>query len=434
LPANSVFLSVPTRRWKSCFDQDLFSQSPQRALRGMAFFLLRKMNPIYLDHNATTPLRGEALEAMLPYLCDAYGNPSSIHRFGQAAKKGVEEAREKVAHLIHARPIEIVFTGGGTEADNLAVKGVVHFNKGRGGHLITSSIEHHAVLSACQHLEKEGFRVTLLPVSRDGMVDPDDVKGAIRPDTILISVMHANNEVGTIQPIEEIGEIARTRGILFHTDAVQSVGKIPVDVEKLGVDLLSMSAHKMCGPKGTGALYIRRDVKIEPQIHGGHHEMNRRAGTENVAGIAGFGRAAELVEAELEEGPERMRLLRDTFWEKIRERIDHVHLNGHPEKRLPNTLNVSFEFIEGESTLISLDLQGIAASTGSACTSGSLEPSHVLVAMGVPRSAAQGCLRFSIGRGTTYEEIDRTVVVLAETVHRLRSMSPFFLDAKRRVG
>ena len=392
------------------------------------------MNPIYLDHNATTPLRGEVLEAMLPYLRDSYGNPSSIHRFGQEARKGIEEAREKVAHLIHASPIEIVFTGGGTEADNLAIKGVAHLNQERGGHFITSSIEHHAVLNACQHLEKEGFRVTLLPVDRHGIVDPDDVREAIRPDTILITVMHANNEVGTIQPIEEIGEIARAHGILFHTDAIQSVGKIPVDVKKLGVDLLSLSAHKIGGPKGTGALFIRGDVKIEPQIHGGHHEMNRRAGTENVAGIAGFGKAAEFVEAELEEGPERMKLLRDDFWKKMRERIDHVHLNGHPEKRLPNTLNVSFEFIEGESAVISLDLKGVAASTGSACTSGAWEASHVLLAMGIPSRIAQGSLRFSLGRETSREEIDRTVDVLAETVHRLRSMSPFFLDAKRRVG
>jgi len=390
------------------------------------------MDPIYLDHNSTTPVREEVLEVMLPYLRHSYGNPSSIHRFGQHAWKAMEEAREKVAHLIHADPAEIVFTGGGTEADNLAIKGVAYGNRQKGGHLITSAIEHEAVLKTCHHLEKEGFQVTTLPVDRYGRVAPEDLRSAIRPDTILMTIMHANNEVGTIQPVEEIGEIARAHGVLFHTDAVQSVGKIPVDVGKIGADLLSMSAHKVNGPKGIGALFVGRTGKLEPQITGGHHEMNRRAGTENVAGIAGLGKAAELAGTELERYRERVRLQRDDLWERIRGRIDYVHLNGHPVKRLPNTLNISFEFLEGESLLINLDLKGVAASTGSACSSGSLDPSRVLLAMGVSRTLAQGSLRFSLGRGTTPEEIDRTLGALTETVCRLRSMSPLYADARRK--
>jgi cysteine desulfurase len=391
------------------------------------------MARIYLDYNATTPLRPEVLEAMLPYFRETYGNPSSIHRFGQEAKKGVEEAREKVARLIHASPMEIVFTGGGTEADNLAIKGVAYAHREKGRHLITSTIEHHAVLNTCQHLEKEGFRVTYLPTDRYGRVDPDAVRKAITSETILITLMHSNNEVGTIQPIEEISKIAKDRGILFHTDAIQSIGKITVDVNPLGVDLLSMSAHKVYGPKGVGALFIKQGIPLSSQIHGGHHEMNRRAGTENVAGITGFGKAAELASAELEKNDETIKTLRDYFWDKIQQRIDHVYLNGHPLDRLPNTLHVSFEFIEGESVIINLDLQGIAASTGSACTSGALEPSHVLVAMRMDLRLAQGSLRFSLGRETTQEEIDQTVDVLAETVSRLRSLSPFYVDAKRAV-
>ena len=390
------------------------------------------MKRIYLDHNATTPLRPEVLEAMMPFLQEAYGNPSSIHRFGQEAKKGIEEAREKVAGLIHARPMEIVFTGGGTEADNLAIKGAAWENRGRGRHVITSSVEHHAVLNSCQHLERNGFDVTYLPVDSCGWIDPDHVSRAIRPDTILITLMHSNNEVGTLQPVKEIARVARQYGILFHTDAIQSIGKVPVDVQSLGMDLLSLSAHKIYGPKGVGALYIRDGVKIESQSHGGHHEMNRRAGTENVAGIVGFGKAAELAAVETGETQERIRGLRDQLWEKIQHCIDDVRLNGHPVERLPNTLNVSFEFVEGESIVISLDLHGIAASTGSACTSGALEPSHVLTAMGLSPMAAQGSVRFSLGKETTREEVDQTVGVLAAVVTRLRSMSPFYFDAKKK--
>ena len=388
------------------------------------------MKRIYLDHNATTPLRPEVLKAMLPYFHEKFGNPSSIHRFGQEVKKGVEEAREQVARLVNAHPREIVFTGSGTEANNLAIKGALSLLQKNGRHLITSSIEHPAVLKTCQYLEKLGVRVTYLPVDRYGVVDPEEVRKSITPETILITLMHSNNEVGTIQPVQEIGQIARTHGILFHTDAIQSVGKIPVDVRSLGVDFLSISAHKICGPKGVGALFIKEGTLIEPLHHGGHHELNRRAGTENVAGIVGFGKASELAFEELLENPERTKPLRDYFLGKIHQGIDHVHLNGHPTKRLPNTLNVTFEFIEGESLVINLDLFGIATSTGSACTSGALEPSHVLLAMGLPALQAQGSLRISIGRESTREEVDQTVEVLKETVHRLRSMSPFYADLK----
>jgi cysteine desulfurase len=389
------------------------------------------MNRIYLDYNATTPIHPEVLESMLPYQQGSYGNPSSIHRLGQEAKRGIEGARERVARLVAAHPLEIVFTGGGTEADNLAIKGVASLNREKGRHIITSSIEHHAVLNTCQHLEKEGFGVTYLPVDRCGWVDPDEVRRAITKETILITLMHSNNEVGTIQPIEEIGKIAGASGILFHTDAIQSVGKVPVDVKTLGVDLLSMSAHKLYGPKGVGALFIRTGVKIEPLVHGGHHEMNRRAGTENVAGIVGFGKAAELSLSSLDGNEETIRTLRDHFWERIEERIPSVHLNGHPQKRLPNTLHVSFEFVGGEPLLINLDLSGIAASGGSACTAGALEASHVLAAMGIAEPSAQGSIRFSLGRETTRDDIDRTVEVLAEAVNRLRSMSPLFADRKK---
>ncbi len=391
------------------------------------------MNRIYLDHNATTPVRPEVLEAMLPYLQGTFGNPSSIHSFGQEAKKGIEVARERIAKLIGARPMEIVFTGGGTEADNLAIKGVALSSGERGRHIITSSVEHHAVLNTCQALARHGYEVTYLPVDSCGKVDPDDVKRAMRSDTILVSIMHSNNEVGTIQRIEEIAEVTEACGVVFHTDAIQSVGKVPLTVGALGVSLASISAHKIYGPKGVGALWIKEGVRIQPQIQGGHHEMNRRAGTENVAGIVGFGKAAELAYADIEAYRHKVRTLTDYFWERIQSRMEHVSLNGHPLERLPNTLNVSFGFVEGESVAIHLDLQGVAASTGSACTSGSWEPSHVLVAMGRSPVSAQGSLRFSLGLGTTREEIDRAVDALASTIDRLRSMSPLYRDAMKRV-
>lgn len=389
---------------------------------------------IYLDHNATTPIRPDVLEAMLPYFKEYFGNPSSIHRFGQEAKRGLEEAREKVARLIQADPSEMIFTGGGTAANNLAIKGVAHACRGKGNHLITSSIEHPAVLNPCKFLEGEGYRVTYLPVDQYGRVDLKEVQSALRPETILISIMHSNNEVGTIQSIEEIGEIARNHKIPFHTDAIQSLGKIPVKVEDLGVDLLSMSAHKIYGPKGVGALFIRKGIHLEPVLHGGHHEMNRRAGTENVAGIVGFGKAAELSRIEMEEQPglKAMESLRDYFFKKIQQNLRYVRLNGHPVLRLPNTLNVSFEFIHGESLAINLDLHGIAVSIGSACASGAIQSSHVLQAMGVSPAIVQSSLRFSLGRDTTRDEIDQTIEVLRDVVDRLRSGSPLYADLGKR--
>lgn len=382
-----------------------------------------KTKRIYLDYNATTPLHPEVLEAMLPFLKEVHGNPSSIHGFGQEARKGLDEAREKVAKLIGVSPGEIVFTSGGTEADNLAIQGVAFSLRHKGRHIITSSVEHHAVLRTCRYLEHEGFRVTYLPVDGLGQIDPDDVKHALTPETILITLMHSNNEVGTIEPIEEVGKIAASHGILFHTDAVQSIGKVAVDARAISVDLLSMSGHKLYGPKGVGALYVRDGVKLSPLLYGGHHEGNRRAGTENLPGIVAFGKAAELALSSLGLRHEAMRTLRDYFWDRIREEIPRVHLHGHPDRRLPNTLHVSFESVSAESLLIQLDLSGIAASAGSACTSGAMEVSHVLTAMGVPRSIAQGGVRFSLGPETTREEIDHTVSVLKAIVNRLRFVS-----------
>jgi cysteine desulfurase len=387
---------------------------------------------IYLDYNATTPLRPEVFQVMVPYLKDHFGNPSSLHHFGQEAKRAIEYARENIANLIRSNPSEIVFTGGGTAANNLAIKGVARASREKGKHIITSSIEHPAVLHSCKALEQEGYQVTYLPVDRYGMVDPDEVKTAIRPGTILISIMHANNEVGTIQPIEEIGEIARSHAVLFQTDSIQSLGKIPVDVKTLGVDLMSISAHKIYGPKGVGALYIRKGVELRPLLHGGHHEMNRRAGTENVSGIVGFGKAVELSELELKHRSElsTMEVLRDYFLGRLQQDIHDVRLNGHPTKRLPNTLNISFEGVSGESLAINLDLYGIAVSTGSACTSGAIQPSHVLLAMGVPPAEAQGSLRFSFGRDTNREEIDLTMKALRNIVDRLRTDSPLYSDQR----
>ena len=382
------------------------------------------MKRIYLDHAATTPMDAEVLKAMLPFLSDAFGNPSSIHSFGQETRAFVEEARDKIASLIGAREEEIVFTGGGTEADNFAIKGVAFANEGKGYHIITTSIEHHAVMESCKFLERRGFRITYLPVGIDGLVDPQDVKKAITDRTILISVMHANNEVGTIEPLAEISKIAQEEGIYFHTDAVQTVGHIPVNVDELGIDLLAMSAHKLYGPKGVGALYIRKGTKLIPFIHGGEQERRRRAGTENVPAIIGFGKAAEIAQQEMDSVAKHLVHLRGKLIEGITERIEHIHLNGHPTQRLPNNVNVSIEFVEGESMLLNLDLEGIAASTGSACSSSSLEPSYVLLAMGFPQELAHGSLRFSLGRETTEEDIDRVLEVLPGIIARLRAMSP----------
>ncbi len=382
------------------------------------------MKRIYLDYAATTPTHPEVVKAMLPHFTDAFGNPSSIYSYGQEAKGAIEEARTQVAELIGARDEEIVFTSGGTEADNFALKGVAFANENRGNHLITSSIEHHAVIETCEFLERRGFSVTYVPVDEYGSVDPDDIRRAITDRTILISVMHANNEVGTIEPIAKISKIAREAGIYFHTDAVQTVGHIPIDVSELGVDLLSMSAHKLYGPKGVGALYIRKGTKLLTLMHGGEQERGRRASTENVPGIVGFSKAVELAWQEMGVETERLTRLRDKLIQGLLERIDHIHLNGHPQKRLPNNVNVSVGFVEGESMLLNLDLEGICASTGSACSSGSLESSHVLLAMGLSHEQAHGSLRFTLGKWTAEEEIERVLDVLPGIVAKLRAMSP----------
>ncbi len=384
------------------------------------------MKRIYLDYAATTPMRSEVLEEMTPYLTEAFGNPSSIYSYGHEAKTGIDKARTAVASLLGAREEEIVFTGGGTEADNFAIKGVAFANRSKGSHIITSSIEHHAVLETCQFLETEGFTVTYLPVDEYGMVNPDDVKKALTPKTILVTIMHANNEIGTIQPIKEIGNIAREAGVYFHTDAVQTTGHIPSNVNELNVDMLSASAHKLYGPKGVGTLYIRKGTRITPLIHGGEQESNRRASTENVAGIVGFGKAAELAKLELEEESARITAMRDRLIDRLVTGIDEIHLNGHPTQRLPNNINLTVAYTEGESIVLNLDLKGICASTGSACTSSSLEPSHVLVAIGLPQEIAYSSFRMTLGKWNTDEDIDRVIQTLPEVIASLRSMSPLY--------
>lgn len=387
------------------------------------------MRRVYLDHSATTPIRPEVVEAMQVALTEQFGNPSSVHGFGRAAKKALEEAREQVAQLIGAQPNEIIFTSGGTEADNLALIGTAFANQKKGKHIITSSIEHHAVLDTCRWLEKNGFEVTYLPVDKDGLVRVEDLQAAIQDDTILISIMHVNNEVGTIQPIEEIGKIAKEKGIIFHSDAVQSVGKIPVDVNDLQVDLLSVSAHKIYGPKGVGCLYVRKGTRIQPIHFGGGQERKRRPGTENMPGIVGFGKACELARKELPE-EQKLVVLRDKLIDGLLERIPDCQLNGHRTKRVPTNVNVSIRYLEGEAMLLSLDLKGIAASSGSACTSGSLDPSHVLLAMGICHEIAHGSLRMTLGRGNTEEDIDYVLEELPKIVERLRNMSPLYCCEK----
>jgi len=379
---------------------------------------------IYLDHAATTPTHPQVVKAMLPYFADAFGNPSSIHSYGQEAKGAVDEARIKLAELIGAGSEEIVFTSGGTEADNYALKGVAYANEQKGNHIITTPIEHHAVVEACRFLEKRGFKVTYLPVDRYGLVDPQDVKRAITDKTILISVMHASNEVGTIEPVGEIGKIAREAGVYFHSDAVQTVGHIPVNVDELKVDLLSISAHKLYGPKGVGALYVRKGTRLVSLMHGGGQEKKRRAGTENAPAIVGLGKAVELARHDLGEEARRLSYLRDKLVKGLGERIDHIHLNGHPSQRLPNNVNVSVDFAEGESMVLNLDLEGICVSTGSACSSASLEPSHALLALGLSPEQAHGSLRFSLGRENNEEDVERVWEVLPGIVARLRAMSP----------
>jgi cysteine desulfurase len=385
------------------------------------------MRRIYLDHSATTPVDLEVATLMMTYYTEKYGNPSSVHGFGREAKQALEEARRQVAELIGATPQEVTFTSGGTEADNLAILGTAEAMRNKGKHLITSAIEHHAVLETCEYLEKNGFELTVIPVDSEGIVSVEDVRKAVRSDTILISVMHANNEVGSIQPIVEIGELAKELGIAFHVDAVQSLGKMPINVKEMNIDLLTVSSHKIYGPKGVGALYIRKGVRIVPLAHGGSQEKRRRSGTENTPGIIGFGKACELIGKRMVEEAKLQTKLRDKLMNGILERIEYVKVNGPlGEKRLPNNVNVSIRFVEGESLLLSLDMLGIAASSGSACTSGSLDPSHVLLAMGLVHEIAHGSLRFSLGRQNTEEEIDYVLEQLPKIVERLRMMSPLY--------
>jgi len=382
--------------------------------------------PIYMDSNATTPIDTRVLEAMMPYFTEYFGNAASkTHGFGWEAEEAVENAREKVAALINARPSEIIFTSGATESNNLAIRGIAEMYRNKGNHIITAQTEHKAVLDTCERLKTEGFDVTSLPVDKYGLIDPDDVRRAITGKTILVSIMTANNEIGTIAPVKEIGAFTREHGIFFHTDAAQAAGKIPFDVEKMNIDLASITAHKMYGPKGVGALYARKKnprVKLKPIISGGGHEGGLRSGTLNVPGIVGFGAACEICQKEMPEESKRLKVLRDRLYNTITGTIDEVYLNGHPTERLCNTLNVSFEGVEGEALLLSLDLKGIAASSGSACASGSLEPSHVLTAMGVTPELAQGSVRFSLGRGNTEAEIDAVVEAVEEIISRLRKL------------
>jgi cysteine desulfurase len=377
---------------------------------------------VYLDHNATTPVHPEVVAEMLPAFAEVFGNPSSVHAFGRAARALVDTARERVAAFLAVAPDEVVFTSGGTESDNLAVKGLA-LARGR-GHVITSQVEHHAVLRTCQALERQGFEVTYLPVDQHGQVDPDDVKRALRADTLAISVMHANSEVGTIQPIAAIGALARERGVPFHVDAVQTFGKIPIDVEALGIDLLSFSSHKIYGPKGIAGLWIRKGTKMVAIQHGGEHERRRRAGTENVPGIVGLGKAVEVRGREMAGEAGRLRALRDRLWEGIRDRVPEVRLNGHPTERLPGTANIAFRQVESESIVLGLDLRGIAVSAGSACTSGSIEPSYVLVAMGAPVDWAIGAVRCSLGRSTSAEDIEYVIESVPPLVEKLRRAMP----------
>ena len=385
---------------------------------------MEQRRSVYMDHAATTPVRPEVVEATLPYFSDRFGNPSSLYALAREAKEAVEEARGRVAAAIGARPEEVFFTSGGTESDNWAVKGVAAALRKRGDHIITSAIEHHAVLHPCQALEKQGYRVTYLPVDEFGRVDPGAVEDAITDRTILVSVMAANNEIGTIQPIAEIGRIAHDHGILFHTDAVQAIGAYPVDVDAMGADLLALSAHKFGGPKGTGALYIRRGTRIATFMDGGAQERGRRAGTENVPGIVGLGRAIELAVGEMPRSSARIAAMRDRMIRGILNAIPDTRLNGHPTERLPNNVNVAFRYVEGESILLLLDSLGIAASTGSACTSASLEPSHVLLACGLPPEQGHGSLRLTLGPGNTEDDTDYVLSVLPGVIERLRQISP----------
>ena len=387
---------------------------------------------IYLDNAATSKMRPEVLEAMMPYLTEDYANPSSIHDFGIHCNKVCEEARKKVAKVINAKENEIYFTSGGSESDNWAIKSVVQLKREKGKHIITSKIEHPAVLHTCEFLAREGYDVTFVDVDDQGIIKIDELKKAIRPDTILITVMFANNEIGTIQPIREIGEIARSNDILFHTDAVQAYGHIPIDVEKDNIDLLSASSHKIHGPKGIGMLYIKNSVKLPPLIHGGPHERKRRAGTLNVPGVVGFAKAAEMAMEEMDKNISKVTKMRDYLMNRLLTEIPYTRLNGHKDKRLPGNVNISYRFVEGESLLMLVDKKGISASTGSACASGSLDPSHVLLAIGLPHEIAHGSIRMTLSEFNTMEEMDKAVEALKEVVNRLRMMSPLYEDAMKK--
>lgn len=389
---------------------------------------------IYLDNAATTRTSEEVVNAMLPYFTEDYGNPSSIYEIGQRSKEAITTAREQIAEVIGAKTEEIYFTAGGSEADNWALKAAFEAYSQKGHHIITTKIEHHAILHTCEYLEKKGAEITYLDVDENGLVNLDQLQKAIRPDTILISVMFANNEIGTIEPIKEIGMIAKEHGILFHTDAVQAFGQVPINVDEMNIDMLSSSAHKINGPKGIGFLYIRKGVKIRSFVHGGAQERKRRAGTENVPAIVGYGIAAKHAAETMEERTAKERELRDYFIDRVQKEIPYVKLNGHPQKRLPNNINFSFRFIEGESLLIMLDMKGIAGSSGSACTSGSLDPSHVLLAIGLPHEIAHGSLRLSLGADTTKEDLDYTLEQIKDIVNRLRELSPLYEDFVRKQG
>lgn len=383
---------------------------------------------VYMDHASTTPTDPEVVAVMLPWMSEQFGNPSTMYSLGLRGAKVVQNARESIAHTINADPEEIYFTSGGTEADNWAILGVADAHSKKGRHLITSTIEHHAVLESMEYLEKRGCEVTRVPVDGGGLIDPEEVRRALRPDTVLVSIMYANNEIGTIEPIADIGRITREAGVLFHVDAVQAAGKLPLDVEELGVDMLSMSAHKFYGPKGVGLMYLRKRTRVTPLLHGGGQERGRRAGTTNVPGIVGMAKALELADNRMAEDAVREAVLRDRLWEGLSAGIEAIHLNGDPVRRLPGNLNVRLDGIEGESMVLMLDMEGICVSSGSACTTGSLEPSHVLLAIGIPAEHAHGSLRATLGRSTTTEDVDHFIKVFPPIVDRLRQMSPIWCE------
>ncbi len=387
------------------------------------------MKEVYLDYSATTPVKKEVLNTMLPFFTEEYGNPSSLYKKGRQVKEAISNARKSIAGLIGATEREIIFTSGGTEADNWAVKGVAYNNKNKGNHIITTKIEHHALLHTCEHLADSGFDITYLDVDKYGMIKLEDLKNAINEKTILVSIMFANNEIGTIQPIKEIGEITSNHGVLFHTDAVQALGNMEINVKDMNIDLLSMSSHKIYGPKGIGALYINKKVKLPNYIHGGAQEYQKRAGTENVPGIIGFGKAAEIAKENMKEHIENLTELRKYFINKIFEKIDDVSLNGHPEKRLPGNINLTFSYVEGETMLLYLDVQGISASSGSACSSSSFQASHVLKSIGIPLENALSSIRFTIGDFTTKEDLDYVIETIITIINKYRKISPFY-DAK----